>query len=1613
MKKKFFRVGKRVVAVSMAVAMVASIIPDMGIVAKAAGTPQTREDETIIYAVDCGDLDPTTVPEDGPLGTHNSVTDQAYGTDKVTGYKWGIDDTISSPLKNGAGECLVGGVSTDWTWPNEQVGSDQTSKTASNRYTKNQYEKEHNMDASKTRHLDYKFELEDGEYYVEIGFTDPWSVSQSPSVYAYPDGSNKQVIKENFEVATNSGVATGTVKVTGGELVLGARATGSSNLAINMTYITIKEAGDAGNVATDMDAISIPSTATNDLELPTTGSKAGSTISWESSNESVISKTGKVTRPAKDDVDVVLTATVKSGEVSKQKKFTVTVLAENELMGAEFYEKKSVEVTDAYYDNALELDVKNLLALDADRLLAGFRQTACYVYNTKSGVTKMTTSEIATYMKNKTRYGGGWEDSLIGGHTLGHYISAVAQGIVNPGVTAEEKAALTERLNYIIDALYDCQQKTVGTKYEGYIFGATLPNDSFKNDPDLQFDNVESGLSNISTQAWVPWYTMHKILAGVTDAYEVAGNEKALEIANSLGVWISNRANKWSTTTNNKVLSIEYGGMNDALYQLYKVTNYSNKEVFKTAAHKFDETSLFESVLAGTSNILNNKHANTTIPKFLGALCRYETDNTQTKYLQYAEAFWQMVIDRHTYITGGNSEDEHFGADNVLDKERTVCNNETCNTYNMLKLSRRLFIITGEKKYADYYENTLINAIMSSQNHETGLTMYFQPMASGYQKVFGTLDSNFWCCTGSGYENFTKLQDSIYFKKDNIVIVNQYLASILKQDGYTIKQTGDLSKSDTMTLEVSDKTEEIELRLRIPDWVVDGTPEVQIDGTKYDYKTRGGYIVIPADKVAEGTKITVKLPMEVTASNLPDGQTTYGFKYGPFVLSAKLGTAKQTTTSHGVAVTVPSAKAVSNDTIGISSEETVEDFIKNINKYLVKDGDSMNFTLKGTNFKYKFTTHYNQDTENYGIYWNYYVDADGRGSAAIIDEKDAKRKEATAIDSIAQCGRGQYEERFILEDDSKDGLVDNGSIGKDAPDLSREATAGGSFGYKMKVDDTQDNYLLVTYAKEDDGKPMKITVGDTVITNEKLDSSKATVVNRTISESDTEDYYQVAYKIPQSVVKANEKDLKVVENGKTVTYKVITITFAGTDTENSARVNKSLDMVRAYKTTNSLTKLEYDGKTITPDSKGVYKITCPYNKQPKVKFTLADNDGYVAVAGNAVDETAEKELTLNGAVTDIAVQVYAQNFEVAKEYTIQVTRDYTGIDLKSGLVKALTFDDKADGAAGVTKSFNPAKNNAALRYEQGVVGKALTLPGTYGVELLDDASKLGESYTISYWMKASSVGNNFNPTLTAGTFSPEYWLNLTTDARIWSKNGSYFENAGTGAYEADKWQHVALVVDGSKAGSATNTVTAILYVDGVAVQTGNIAKGIMTNTGARVFFGVNAWDAVFKGALDDVLMYSRSLSAGEIQALSTKYATATSLTQTSNNNSNNNSGNNNNSTAGNTNNSGNSTVKPSTSSKAKVTLKTAKITVKKGKKKVSKVTVKKKKKVTLKVTVNSKGKLSMKKLSKKNKKILTATFKKGKLVIKGKKKGTVKIKITAAKTSKYKKAVKTITVKVK
>ena len=223
-----------------------------------------------------------------------------------------------------------------------------------------------------------------------------------------------------------------------------------------------------------------------------------------------------------------------------------------------------VKVTDRYFDEALHIDIKNMLHLDADRLLAGFRETASLIAKDDAETTE-------SFMKGKKRYGGNWEDGLIGGHTLGHYLTALAQAVANPAVTGTELEEVKSRLDYMLSSLKECQDKTIGTENEGFIFGASFPTKEHRDNPVLQFDNVERGLDNPFDKAWVPWYTMHKILSGLNASFKIAGSELALEIANNLGLWIAGRCESWSEETHKTVLSIEYGGMNDCLYELYQI----------------------------------------------------------------------------------------------------------------------------------------------------------------------------------------------------------------------------------------------------------------------------------------------------------------------------------------------------------------------------------------------------------------------------------------------------------------------------------------------------------------------------------------------------------------------------------------------------------------------------------------------------------------------------------------------------------------------------------------------------------------------------------------------------------------------------------------------------------------------------------------------------------------------------------------------------------------------------------------------------------------------------------------------------------------------------------
>ena len=633
-----------------------------------------------------------------------------------------------------------------------------------------------------------------------------------------------------------------------------------------------------------------------------------------------------------------------------------------------------VKVTDKYLDEAFHIDVKNLLALDADRFLAGFRETACLIKGE-------TVENTKVFMKSKSRYEGEWEDKLLGGHTMGHYMTAIAQAVVNPAATSDEKTRLKERLDYLVDSLKECQSKVAGTGQDGYIFGAGFPKPEFRENVFLQFDNVEKGLGHPIDEAWVPWYTMHKILTGLNAAYKLAGNETALEVANSLGVWIANRTDTWDEETRKKVLGIEYGGINDCLYELYQINRelkekesplaYPEYERFEIAAHRFDEEELFDKILKGGKDLLDNTHANTTIPKFCGALSRYEAFPMEKRYLQYAESFWDLVVSQHTYVTGGNSENEHFGKDGILNAERTNVNNETCNTYNMLKLSRRLFAATGNIKYLEYSARTFTNAIVASQNHENGFTTYFQPMATGYHKVFNTFDGNFWCCTGTGYENFTKLQSGIYFKGKDKLSIGLFVSSEYETKNYTVSMDCDFTRSGDVTIELTPRTGKKisdDLCLRVPAWSKDSV-EVLVDGSKIDAIQSEGFLTIPSSFLSEGATITYKLSVGLYAESLPDGPNTYAFLYGPFLLSARLGTDKISTRPHGIAVVVSAEKAVDDDRIKVLSESSVKDFIKYLDKHLVKRPDQMEFDLKGCDKELVFTTHYDQYKESYGIYW--------------------------------------------------------------------------------------------------------------------------------------------------------------------------------------------------------------------------------------------------------------------------------------------------------------------------------------------------------------------------------------------------------------------------------------------------------------------------------------------------------------------------------------------------------------------------------------------------------------------------------------------------------------------
>ena len=897
-----------------------------------------------------------------------------------------------------------------------------------------------------------------------------------------------------------------------------------------------------------------------------------------------------------------------------------------------------ITMTDSYCTNAFSKEVEYLLSFDTERLLAGFRENA-----------KLSTNGAKRY--------AGWENTLIAGHTVGHYLSAVAQAYENPNLTDTQRSALSSKMDALLNGMKICQQNSKGKP--GFLWAGQVKN---ANNVEVQFDLVQQGKTNIIDESWVPWYTMHKLIQGLVDVYKYTGKTTAKDIASGLGDWTLARCKTWNQQTHNTVLSIEYGGMNDCLYELYSITG---KDDHAVAAHYFDETNLHEAVLKGGANVLNGKHANTTIPKFVGALKRYIILDGKTvagekidasRYLRYAEAFWEMVTTHHTYITGGNSEWEHFGMDDILDKERTNCNCETCNSYNMLKLSRELYKCTGDKKYMDFYEGTYYNSILSSQNPETGMTTYFQPMATGYFKVYSSPYDSFWCCTGSGMESFTKLGDTIYMHSGNTLYVNMYQSSEVSwaDQNVTIKQESTIPNGNTSTFTVTGSGD-LDLRFRIPDWNA-GTMTVAVNGTKYTYKTVDEYAQVTGS-FKSGDKITVTIPEAVVAYNLPDKTSVYGFKYGPVVLSAELGKQNMTTGSTGMWVTIPKDAVVGNQNITLSKEgQSLTSFMSEINDHLVKDADTMKFTLKDTNQNLTFTPHYQQYQQRYGIYWNFLT------NGTVIEEKPPRAK-ITVTDTV-QPGYGQY------ENDGQHQMLAYNSAGVTDDSTYRYAKPGGYFRYQMAVDpESAYTALIIKLRKSDNGKTIRVRVGDAVLYAGEL------------NYKGKDDVYDVKIPVPADVVERNLKE--VVADGET--YPCLDVTFSADNDEESAKICDFVYMTSA--------KPNYSF-----DSNIAYFVDC--GDQNTATATGSDKFGWY----NSVTE-----------------QLYGVDEVSGMEWGLidDATDQYNGASKSGGIYTANTWPNESaalDGQAK-TSSFRYTKN----QYEHDIdrhIDYGFTLPnGTYIVEM--------------------------------------------------------------------------------------------------------------------------------------------------------------------------------------------------------------------------------------------------------------------------------------------------------
>jgi DUF1680 family protein len=716
---------------------------------------------------------------------------------------------------------------------------------------------------------------------------------------------------------------------------------------------------------------------------------------------------------------------------------------------AQLFPLKDVRLLKSPFSEAVEANRHYLLAHNVDRLLSPFRREAG--------------------LPPKAQPYGNWESMGLEGHSAGHYLSAISQMMASG---ADPDGEFGRRINYMIDELEEIQ-KAYGNGYLGGIQGSR---DYWK--------SVSEGRVELMRNKWVPWYNLHKMFAGLRDAYLLGGSLKARDLLVRFGDWCEQITSNLTDAQMQRMLDTEYGGMNEVLADIYAITG--NKKYLDIAI-RFNHRRLFEP-LEDRQDRLTGLHANTQIPKIVG-MQRIAALANDDKLHTGAAFFWETVTQNRCVAFGGNSVSEHFN--DPKDFRGMIEHREgpeTCNTYNMLRLTEALFKAEPKAVYADYYERALYNHILASIHPQKPGYVYFTSIRPDHYRVYSQPEVAFWCCVGTGMENPGRYGEFIYAQAKDQLYVNLFIPSVLSaaEAGLVLRQeTKFPDEARTQFRLQLEKPATFTLNVRHPAWVKADDFAVKVNGRSIDVKsTPSSYAAIQREW-KDGDTVDVELPMHLRIERLPDGSDWVAFLYGPVVLAKPAGTdnmdglfadaGRMSQVAHGPMIPLDKVPAL------LATEEVLL-------AHVVPDSSAgpLNFRLmeviepaepKGLPLMPFFRLH----ERRYQMYWELTTPEQiaARKEKLAAEERARQAREVATIDWVA-IGEQQPEVEHDLQGQGMETGIHNG----------RRWRHGSWIQYTLDPRGAKEVILSVTYSGDDRGREFDILVNGTVIATQILTGEK-------------------------------------------------------------------------------------------------------------------------------------------------------------------------------------------------------------------------------------------------------------------------------------------------------------------------------------------------------------------------------------------------------------------------------------------------------------------------------------------------------------------------------------------